>query len=196
MADTVEGEAARLGRLTSRLLRIARLDRENIKPRSEQFDISTLASHTVDQYARQFPDRRLSIAKARGGSIEVLADQELLRLALSQLVENACKYSSPGAFVRVSIEPRDKSVSVSVSNTGSSIPANEKRLVFDRFYRGAEVKNYTAGSGLGLYVARKIALAHGGTLDLESAGPANNSVTFRLEIPSPVEESVPADAAK
>ncbi|HEY6344571.1 MAG TPA: ATP-binding protein [Bryobacteraceae bacterium] len=201
MAETVEGEAARLGRLTSRLLRVARLDRDEVKPRMETVDAGSLADQMVAHYARQFRDRRLSVSRP-GGLMEASADPELLRLALSQLVENACKYSAPGASVLISIEPRPGRMAIRVSNSGSAIPSREKRLIFDRFYRGAEARQYATGSGLGLYVARKIALAHGGTLDLEtrsdsspsdsSMRPPNDDVTFCLEIPAVQEEEVHA----
>jgi signal transduction histidine kinase len=191
--------------LTSRLLRVARLDRDEVKPRMEAVDAGSLAGQIVEHYARQFPDRRLAVSRP-GGSIEVSADPELLRLALSQLVENACKYSASGASVLISIEPRRGRMAIRVSNSGSPIPSREKRLIFDRFYRGAEAKQHAAGSGLGLYVARKIALAHGGTLDLEttletrsdsspsnsSMGPPHAGVTFCLEIPAVQEEAVHA----
>jgi two-component system, OmpR family, sensor histidine kinase KdpD len=189
MAETVEGEAARLGRLTSRLLRIARLDRDEVKPRMETVDAGLLAGQIVEHYARQFPDRRLAVSRP-GSPMEANADPELLRLALGQLVENACKYSAPGASVLISIEPRPGRMAIRVTNTRSSIPSREKRLIFDRFYRGAEAKQFAPGSGLGLYVARKIALAHGGTLDLETHSDAG--VTFCLEIPAVQEEAVHA----
>jgi two-component system sensor histidine kinase KdpD len=188
MAETVETEASRLGRLTSRLLRVAQLDREEVKPRIEMVDVASLAGRVAEGYSRMFPDRQLKMQRI-GGGVEAPADPELLRLALSQLVENACRYSPPGAEVRVSIEARGNAVAVSISNTGSAIPARESRLIFERFYRGAGAKRHTAGSGLGLYVARKIALAHGGSLSLENGEGAGNSVTFRLEIPGSQEES-------
>jgi two-component system, OmpR family, sensor histidine kinase KdpD len=196
MAETVEGEAARLGRLTSRLLRVARLDRDEVKPRMETVDAGSLAGQIVEQYARVFPDRRLSVSRP-GGPVEARADPELLRLALGQLVENACKYSVPGASVLISIDPRPGRMAIRISNSGSSILSREKRLIFDRFYRGAEAKQQAPGSGLGLYVARKIALAHGGTLNLETGSDApadlpNPEVTFCLEIPAVQEEAVHA----
>ena len=101
-------------------------------------------------------------------SVDAVADPELLRLTLNQLIENACKYSQPGSTVTIETERQEDFIALKVSNNGSSIPFNERRRIFERFYRGAEAKRSTSGSGLGLYVARKIALAHGGELDLET----------------------------
>jgi two-component system, OmpR family, sensor histidine kinase KdpD len=135
----------------------------------------------ADQFARRSPDRRIQLLKP-SSSLEVQADQELLRLALSQLLENACKYSQPGSTISVQIEAGEDKIEIRVSNNGGSIPSLEQHRIFDRFYRGSAV-GLTPGSGLGLYVARKIALAHGGTLDFTPQKPGDDDVSFRLTIP-------------
>lgn len=183
MADTVESEAVRLGNLTSRLLRTVRLDREEIRPRMRLIDLSALISRIASHYMARLPDRRLILLSAQE-KVDVLADPDLLRLTLNQLIENACKYSQPGSEVTIGIERDNDSVAVRITNSGSTIPAEEKDLIFDRFYRGTQARRSTSGTGLGLYVARKIALAHGGTLDLVANEPASDGVTFCLRIPS------------
>jgi two-component system, OmpR family, sensor histidine kinase KdpD len=188
MAELVENEATRLGNLTSRLLRTARLDREEIRPRMELVDIVVLADRIASQYSARSSDRRIIVLNRRE-RLEVLADPELLRLSLNQLIENACKYSLPGSTVTIDIEKQGDFVSVRVSNSGSSIPDNEQTHIFDRFYRGTDAKRSTSGSGLGLYVARKIALAHGGALELETEKRGGDGVTFCLKIPCTKDEA-------
>ncbi len=195
MADTVESEAARLGSLTSRLLRTARLDSEEIRPRLELIDLTSLIAHITTQFSARSPDRLITLTNRRE-AIDVQADPELLRLTLNQLIENACKYSLPGSTVSIEIERLDDFIAVKVSNSGSSIPLDERSRIFERFYRGAEAKRSTSGSGLGLYVARKIALAHGGALNLEAELKSNDSVTFCLKIPCITEEVNHAVTAK
>jgi two-component system sensor histidine kinase KdpD len=182
MAETIENEAVRLSSLTSRLLRTARLDREEIQPRMELINLRSLAAQVADQFSGRSDDRQI-LFEASERAVEVQADPQLLRIALSQLVENACKYSAPGSSITIAVERQDDSVAVRVSNTGSAIPYNERTRIFDRFYRGAGVSSTTSGSGLGLYVARKIAMAHGGALDLEPQGQQKDKVTFCLKIP-------------
>jgi len=182
MAETIESESVRLSSLTSRLLRTVRLDREEIKPRMELIDLEWLAAQIAGQYLERSPDRRILLQNPYD-RVELLADPQLLRIALSQLVENACKYSAPGSDVTIAIDRQGDSVAVKVSNTGSSIPYNERTRIFERFYRGADTSRTTSGSGLGLYVARKIAIAHGGALELEVEDRASNKVTFSLRIP-------------
>jgi two-component system sensor histidine kinase KdpD len=181
MTETVETEAARLGQLTSRLLRMARLDREEVRPQMEWIDVVSLAEQSVDRYSKLRTGRGISVLKSCD-SAETIADPELMRLALSQLLDNACKYSELGSTVTLSIDTHDSVVAIRVSNTGSSIPVIERHRIFERYYRGSETKNRVSGSGLGLYVARKIALAHHGSLDLEDRTTATGT-TFRLTVP-------------
>jgi len=177
MAETVESEAARLGRLTTRLIRTARLEREEVKPWIENIDLCAAISDTVDQYSKLCTNRRIAVVKECESS-EVLADPELLRLAVSQLLDNACKYSIPGRTITLTVTREDDTVVVRVLSPGNPIPSSEKTKIFDRYYRGLDVRRRVPGSGLGLFVARKIALALGGSLDLDSEFEPADGVTI------------------
>jgi two-component system, OmpR family, sensor histidine kinase KdpD len=182
MADTVESEATRLGNLASRLLRTARLEKQDIRPRMELTDLGSMIGRIARQYAERSPDRR--IVTPAGGTVEAMADAELLRLAIGQVLENACKYSEPGSTITIRMDRQGDAVVIRLANDGSSIRPNERQRIFERFYRGADARRSTSGSGLGLYVARKIAMAHGGALDLESSEAGDGRVTFLLTLPA------------
>jgi two-component system, OmpR family, sensor histidine kinase KdpD len=183
LAETVEIEASRLGRLTSRLLRIARLDREEVTPQLELTDMVELVTHLADEHTERWSDRKLSLTRDVM-SADILADAELLRLALLQLLDNAYKYSHSGSAIKIGIELQHEFVAVRVWNSGDPIAPNERARIFERFYRGTEARHVAPGSGLGLYVARKIAQAHGGNLDLEDGDALDREGTsFRLTIP-------------
>jgi two-component system sensor histidine kinase KdpD len=153
----------------------------------ELIDVSSVLADTVDQYTRTTADRRISLVKGCD-STEVLADPELLRLAVSQLLDNACKYSTPGSTVTLSITRERDYIAVRVLSRGNPIPPGEKHKIFDRFYRGMDGRRSGPGTGLGLFVARKIALALGGNLDLDTEpGPADGAA-FRLVLPVPESE--------
>jgi signal transduction histidine kinase len=160
---------------------MARLDREEVRPQMEWIDVVSLAEQTMDRYTKLRTGRGLSFLKSCD-SAETIADPELLRLALSQLLDNACKYSELGSTVTMSVENHDGEITIRVSNTDSSIPLMERHRVFERYYRGVQARNIASGSGLGLYVARKIALAHGGSLDLDDRAPTEGT-TFCLTVP-------------
>jgi two-component system sensor histidine kinase KdpD len=181
LAQAVESEASRLSQLTSRLLRLAQLDREEVKPQMELIDIADVVRSVAAQYSRRWPHRLLKlIGSAR---VNVNGDRELLRLGLGQLLDNACKYAQPDSEITVSVECADESVAIRVWNSGASIPASEQARIFDRFYRGVEARKLAAGTGLGLYIARKIAVAHGGSLALDGPQESGGGTAFRFTIP-------------
>jgi two-component system sensor histidine kinase KdpD len=182
LAEIVEVETERLSQLTSRLLRLAKVDRDELKPRVEPVEVAAVIAPVVERFSRQYPDREILFEKR--GADEIVADVELLQLAIGQLIDNGLRYSRAGSPVRVSVEADPANVGIVVWNAGSSIAPGDSGRIFDRFYRGTEARNRTSGSGLGLYVARKIAVAHGGRLELQP--PADDGgVAFRLTIPAP-----------
>ena len=108
-------------------------------------------------------------------------DRKRLRQVLQNLLDNAVKYSSAGGEVRVRTYSSNGAVRIEVSDDGPGIPYEDQRLIFEKFGRssGSESK---PGTGLGLFIARSIVEAHGGTLDVESM-PARGS-TFVLKLPT------------
>jgi two-component system, OmpR family, sensor histidine kinase KdpD len=188
LAEMVESEASRLGQLSSRLLRLARLDRDEVKPQMELTDLAGVIGSVVDQYRLRWPDRQVRLMKV--DKVDVLADRELLWLGLGQLLDNACKYSGVGSDIAVSIERVGEAIAVRVWNNGTPIPAGDQDRIFERFYRGVDAHRHVPGSGLGLYVARKIALTHGGNLDLEEPEEGGTGTAFRFTIPISKNEPV------
>ncbi len=136
MAETVESEAARLGRLTSRLIRTARLEREEVRPWMELTDVCSLVADAVEQHRKLSANRRISVIKSCT-SCDKLADPELLRLAVSQLLDNACKYSPVESAVELTVGRENQLVTVRVVSSGERIPAREKAHIFEHLPRAA-----------------------------------------------------------
>jgi two-component system sensor histidine kinase KdpD len=179
LAEMIEDEASRLGDLTTRLLRLARVDKEEVKPRFQSTDMAELIARSVRRYSKLWPDRRVSSQGLDEGG-EAQIDPELIGLALSQLVENACRYSLPDGRVLIDLGTQEGMLAITVWNEGPPIAEGERSRIFDRFYRGSVARRTAPGTGLGLYVARKIAMAHGGDLvllDTQAGG-----VGFRLTV--------------
>ena len=186
-ADVVEAETSRLGKLTTRLLRMASLEREELRPSLQPVNIPQLLAEELNLKSQQFADHKFSLVDqgefagevaARLAGVE--ADPELLRLAVEQLIENACRYSRPGSRVDVSAGAVDGQVAIRIRSHSQIFP-EEHAKIFDRFYRGKRSRDETPGTGLGLDIARKIALAHGGNLVLEVSS-IDESI-FRITIP-------------
>lgn len=185
LAEIIESEAARLGALTSKLIRTARLEREEVRPWIELIDVSSLLVAIAKQHATRSSDQRICVIKECEKS-EVMADPELLRLAVSQLLDNACKYSIPSTTVGIRISRENDRVAIRVISSGHPIPPTDRSKVFDRYYRGGD--SVRAGTGMGLFVARKIAIALGGELDLEDDPAGLQNTVFRLALPIPDDE--------
>jgi two-component system sensor histidine kinase KdpD len=181
MAGMIESEVSRLSRLTTRLLHTARLDRDELKPRLKPLEIDPFIERVVDRYTAQTHEHHVSVTSCHP-TVEVLADRQLLDLALTQLLDNAFKYSLPASAITVSVQAEEGFITTSVGNEGNAIAPDEHDRIFERFYRGARVRNLVSGTGLGLYVARKIAAAHGGSLSLINNG-ACKGVVFCLKLP-------------
>jgi len=122
----------------------------------------------------------VSVTAHAGDVPSVRGDHERLRQVLRNLLENAVKYSPAGATVDVRARSENGRVLVAVEDSGPGIPAEQHGLIFERFGR-ANVGLGKPGTGLGLFIARSIAEAHGGTLSVVSA-PGKGAV-FTLELP-------------
>ena len=111
----------------------------------------------------------------------VRGDAQRLRQVLGNLIENAVKYSPAGSPVQVRVSPMNGNVTVSVRDEGSGIGSDDQRLIFEKFGR-VSGGNTKPGTGLGLYIARSIAEAHGGSLAVASA--QGRGATFTLTLPT------------
>jgi signal transduction histidine kinase len=121
-------------------------------------------------------------AQVTGPVPPIRGDRERLRQVVANLVDNAIKYSPGGDEVEVSVRPENGSVNVSVTDHGPGIPDDQQRLIFEKFGRADVPGSSKPGTGLGLFIARSIAEAHGGTLDVRSEPQAG--ATFVLTLPS------------
>ena len=111
-----------------------------------------------------------------------VGDRDRVQQVLVNLIDNAVKYSPAGEEVRVSAYREDSRVRVDVSDRGPGVPREQQRLIFEKFGRAATPGSPgKPGTGLGLFIARSIAEAHGGSVEVWSAPP--QGATFTLTLP-------------
>jgi two-component system sensor histidine kinase KdpD len=169
----IDEEADRLDRLIQESLNLARIEGARANPRSEACSIPEIVDKAIEKMAR-YMGRREFIIEIPEDLPQVTGDRFLLEQMLLQFVDNAWKYSQPGARIRISGAASDGNVVVTVQNEGSEIPEGERERIFDKFYRGTRYRTRIEGTGLGLAIARTIAEAFRGKvwLEMESEGPA------------------------
>jgi len=184
--DLLANEAERLGRLVEGLLDFARFEERGMEMRPTNVLLNELVDAVVTAF-RNRPDvrgRSLTFSPSTL-EIEIKADRDAFTRAIWNVVDNAVKYSPITGTIRVSVDrgPHPATASVSVSDEGIGIPADEQRAIFDRFVRGSEAKSRRIqGTGIGLALVRTILRAHNGDVAVTSA-PGEGS-TFTLTVPA------------
>src|SRR5262249_43021509 len=115
--------------------------------------------------------------------MNLLGDEDEIRAAVANLIDNAVKYSGKDVRVAVEVGEHDHRVAVRVKDQGAGIPQSELKSIFKRFYRiPGPMASSVKGTGLGLFIVRSVAKRHRGRVWAESAGPGRGS-TFVLEFP-------------
>ncbi|MBE7171390.1 MAG: two-component sensor histidine kinase [Williamsia sp.] len=171
LSTTLE-ETERLNTLTSNILISFQLDGGRYRIAREDLDLSALTATCVQQFSHRFPDRAWKVSIEE--DVAVNGDPLLLQILINNLLENAIKYSPKGSPVAFRLAAAAGSAELAIADRGPGIPEGEKKRIFERFYRmGDELTRKTKGTGLGLYLCRKIARDHHATihvLDGEGGG--------------------------
>jgi signal transduction histidine kinase len=146
--------------------------------RLEPTDLRALVGDAVKLCSLEQPNRKISVST--NGSAHVEADARHLRGAVANLVRNALAYSPAKGEVRVSVSTPDGVARVEVRDDGPGIDPTERESVFSPFVRGRESRGGRAGSGMGLFITRRVAEAHGGRVFVGEEGAG---ATVVLELP-------------
>ncbi len=186
--EIIDRQTDRLAGLIEDLLVATQLEADAVKPRLSHVSVDALVVQVADELSLRAGKRHIDIERdARLPA--ALSNEELLHRILSNLVENALKYSPDGSTVRVRATTRDDGIVVSISDEGAGIPVEAQEKIFDRFFQVEELQTRrVGGAGLGLYISRRLAGSLGGRLWLESSG--SNGSTFCVWVPT----AAPADA--
>jgi len=179
-ASVIEEEADRLTQLIDNLLDASRLQAGGLKLNLDDVALDQMAQRLVEKFRTQTSQHVLSVDFPPAWPT-VQADAARLEQVLSNLIGNAIKYSPTGGAVYVKGRVLPDEVIVSVSDEGIGIPVEEQDRIFERFYRVDDaLSRRTAGSGLGLYLAKAVIDAHGGRIWVESTPGHGASFSFAL----------------
>ncbi len=154
----------------SALLRVSAVENEARKNRFTDFDLGAVCAEVADFYEPLAASKAIEMAVEASSPVTMRGDIDLMREAISNLVDNAIKFTPEGGKVRVEAGTVEGSPCLAVSDTGRGVPAEERSRIFRRFYRGQGAQE-AAGHGLGLSIAQAIANLHGFQLALEDNDP-------------------------
>ncbi|OFV99176.1 MAG: hypothetical protein A3F68_00525 [Acidobacteria bacterium RIFCSPLOWO2_12_FULL_54_10] len=182
MTGLIFQESQRMGRLVERFLSAERLTAGEMELRPAPLNLPALAATVVDQLRAAADRKSIQLhCSANGVESEINADRELLEMAIYNLLTNAIKYCPSGSAVDLILDQNPKGIAVQVADNGPGMDKEECRHIFDRFYRTDTAQRSGApGYGLGLFIAREIALHHGGDLTVESSLGAGSRFTIYL----------------
>ncbi|HSK94338.1 MAG TPA: ATP-binding protein [Candidatus Angelobacter sp.] len=192
----IRSQVGRMRRLVDDLLDVSRIDRRggvSIEP--VDFDLADDLREAVARVAREHPDREIRLSAP--DSMRVHVDRDRVGQVVSNLLENAMKYSPDGGPVRVTAERRGGEVEVLVADAGVGIPPEHRDNVFERFYQadGDSGRRRFGGLGLGLYISRAIIDAHGGRIWVAANVEDGRGSVFGFRIPRVAMPLAPAEVA-
>jgi two-component system sensor histidine kinase KdpD len=176
-------EAERLNDHIQNLLDATSISSDGIRPRKQWVDPCDIVNAAVAHKRRLLEGHAVNLTVADDLPL-VEVDPSLVEKALGQLIENAVKYSAPSSPIEITAEQNGRAVRLAVRDHGAGMSVEELQRIWDRFYRSPRHRDTTAGSGLGLWIARALVTACGGRMQAASAGIGRGAV---LSISLPVD---------
>jgi signal transduction histidine kinase len=176
----IADETTRLTTLVGDVLDTSRIDAGTFSFTFTEVDLVALVRDAVAAAAAGQDE--IPIVAELATTAPIRADPERLRQVIGNLIDNAVKYSPVGESVAVELAPQNGAAVIAVTDRGPGISPDDQRLIFEKFGRATGAGTASKpGTGLGLFIARSIAEAHGGTVEVSSA--PGHGATFRLSLP-------------
>ena len=178
--EVITRQCDRMERMVRELLELSRVKGGRVHLNFEPHDLTLLAADAVERMQLLARDHRL-VLDAQGEALTVV-DRERIDQVITNLLDNAMKFSPEGGEVRVRVRPEQAEVVLSVTDHGVGIPRDKQRRIFERFFQAhvGQLRN-PGGMGVGLHLAREILALHGGRIWFESEPGAGT--TFFLAVP-------------
>ncbi|MEO6723448.1 MAG: ATP-binding protein [Ferruginibacter sp.] len=180
IANTIQ-EANRLNALCNNMLLASQMESGATTVSMEEIDLSALVKDCVEDFIIRFPQRHFTTRSA--DEVFVYGDVLLLQIAANNLIDNAIKYSPKDSTISVLLSRQDKQINFTVSDEGKGIEDAEKKKVFDKFYRiGSKATKEAKGTGLGLFLTKKIAQQHKAKLFVTDNKPTGSNFTMLFKV--------------
>jgi len=168
--------------IINELLYVSKIDAGQLLIEPRTVDVTGMVQRAVDDLAELASHKEIVVTFRNKKPIEIVADSRYVLMIIENLISNAIKYSYPSSTVKISVHATETDVSVRVKDSGVGIPTEKYEQIFGKFNRIDNPLSYSeGGSGLGLFLARQLARAHGGDITVEST--LEKGSTFILTLP-------------
>ncbi len=193
LAESIVAETDRLNRLISNLLDMTRLEAGSMQLERQWHPLDELVGGAVQRLSRVLEAHRLTVDLPDDLPL-VYLDELLFHQVLANLLENAARYTPPGAEILLTAGRAAGGVWMELADTGPGFPGGDEERIFEKFYRGPH-DDFRSGTGLGLAICRGIVELHGGTI--RAANRSGGGAMFRITLPQPPQPvlSIPQEAA-
>ncbi len=172
-------ETQRLDSLCNNILLASQLDLDEYQQNKQEIDLTTITEFSIKSFQERFPNRLLDIHIQ--DNVYTQGEPLLIQLMLNNLMDNAHKYSPIESPIHIGLSQNESHTILYVQDEGQGIPVTEREKVFEKFYRvGAEFTRATKGTGLGLFLCKKIAQFHNGSLTIKDHQPKGTVFTFSM----------------
>jgi signal transduction histidine kinase len=170
-------EANRLNALCNNMLLVSQMDSGGYFVAKEKLNLGILVDDCVEDFINRFPSRIIEVDITDESLIT--GDPLLLQLAINNLLDNALKYSGKDNVVLIKVFQNDKKIFLQVLDEGKGIAADEKKKIFDKYFRGAHAQ--ANGTGLGLYLTKEIVRQHHGCIAIKNNTPQGSIFEIRFK---------------
>lgn len=172
-------ETQRLDNLCNNILLASQLDMGEYKANTQEVDFSFLVEKTVSLFQNRFQDRKFT--SNIQSDITIKGESVLLQLLVNNLIDNAIKYAPAAGLIEIELFQQDGFVSLRIKDEGVGVEVADKEKIFEKFYRaGAEHTRATKGTGLGLYLCKRIAIFHNAKISVAPNKPQGSIFSFIL----------------
>ncbi len=178
-------ESVRLAKMVQDLQTLASADAAGLRLERSWVDLSAVAAEAASSLEERFAERHVHLVQDLSRAV-VWADPNRLRQVVTNLLENAEKFTPPGGSARLVVSAEEHSVQLEVADSGPGIPPEERERVFERFFRGSAGRT-AGGTGIGLAVVKQIVEAHGGQVRATAAPREGALFVVRLPVGQPAE---------
>lgn len=166
--SNTEKDLQRLGTLVDKILLAAKMEDNNASFFKESFNLSELVNDIFYFWESQWGAKFQFVANIHE-NLFISGDKSLINSLVSNLLENAIKYSNEGEKIEISLYKLELNIVFSITDNGKGIPKMEQKYVFDKFYRmGNEETRTTTGTGLGLFIVKQVAEIHNAEIEINS----------------------------
>ena len=182
-AASLSKESSRLTLLVQDIIKLSRLQSEEVLATAEIVDLSIVVSEAIDRNEQLAANRKIRLVSEPTSGLEVFGNKEMLITAVKNLIENAISYSEPGTSVGIGCSSKQSLSEIAVTDSGSGISPEHQERIFERFYRADPSRSRdTGGTGLGLSIVKHVAKIHRGDVKLFSQVGVGSTFTLRVPL--------------